>query len=331
MSDIGIEARAPKPGAGQGPTADQAPPTVRGRPGRRRSVTQRQRPLWMLIPGGVLMTLVVLIPLALGLYISLIDLDQYTLRRWVSAPFIGLQNYVEAVTDTSMLRSVWISVSFAVISTVVTIPFGVAAAVVTQNAYRGRSLVRAIFLIPYVLPSFVVATVWRTMLQPDGIVNATLAKTGVDGGLWLSGPQSYWTLILVEIWAAWPFIYLLALSGLQAVDSEVHEASALDGAPWWKKLRYVIFPYLKGPVSLAFLLATLNHINNFTLPFVLFGAPAPDDVNVLPILVYVTSFQSFRFGLSAAMAVVSLILIAIPLFIYLRAVKLDVDEEGGKK
>ena len=285
----------------------------------------------MLIPGGLLMTVVVLVPLVLGLYISLIDLDQYTLRRWVSAPFVGLQNYVEAVTDTSMLRSVWISVSFAVISTVVTIPFGVAAAVVTQNAYRGRSLVRAIFLIPYVLPSFVVATVWRTMLQPDGIVNATLAKIGIDGGLWLSGPQSYWTLILVEIWAAWPFIYLLALSGLQAVDGEVHEASALDGAPWSKKLRYVIFPYLKGPVSLAFLLATLNHINNFTLPFVLFGAPAPDDVNVLPILVYVTSFQSFRFGLSAAMAVVSFILIAIPLFIYLRAVRLDVGEDGGKK
>ena len=285
----------------------------------------------MLAPGGVLMTVVVLIPLALGLYISLIDLDQYTLRRWVSAPFIGLQNYVEAVTDTSMLRSVWISVSFAVISTVVTIPFGVAAAVVTQNAYSGRSVVRAIFLIPYVLPSFVVATVWRTMLQPDGIVNTTLAKMGLDGGLWLSGPQSYWTLILVEIWAAWPFIYLLSLAGLQAIEGEVHEASALDGASWWNKLRYVIFPYLKGPVSLAFLLATLNHINNFTLPFVLFGAPAPDDVNVLPMLVYVTSFQSFRFGLSAAMAVVSLILIAIPLFVYLRAVKLDVHEEGGEK
>ena len=130
----------------------------------------------MLIPGGLLMTVVVLVPLVLGLYISLIDLDQYTLRRWVSAPFVGLQNYVEAVTDTSMLRSVWISVSFAVISTVVTIPFGVAASVVTQNAYRGRSLVRAIFLIPYVLPSFVVATVWRTMLQPDGGCRAARSR-----------------------------------------------------------------------------------------------------------------------------------------------------------
>lgn len=333
MSDVGIEARPPRRNAVAKPAGDQAPPSA-GRgpgPGRRRSVEKRQRPLWMLIPGGVLMVLIIGVPLIIGLYISLIDLDQYTLRQWITAQFVGLQNYVEAVTQTTLLRSIWISVSFAVISTAVTVPLGVAAAVVTQNAYRGRSGVRAIFLIPYVLPSFVVASVWRTMLQPDGIVNHILGKVGIDSVLWLSGAASYWTLILVEIWAAWPFIYLLALSGLQSVDGEVHEASALDGASWWNKLRYVVFPYLKGPVSLAFLLATLNHINNFTLPFVLFGAPAPDNVNVLPMIVYVTSFQSFRFGLSAAMAVVSLILIAIPLFIYLRAVKLDVQDEGGKK
>ncbi|WP_433729715.1 carbohydrate ABC transporter permease [Actinoplanes sp. CA-051413] len=314
--------------AGRDP-AGREPPEAKAGP-RRRGVTERQRPLWLLIPGGTLMTLVIGIPLLLAFYISLIDLDQYTLRRWLEAPFIGLDNFVEAF-ESGLLHSVWISVSFAVIATVATVPLGVAAAIVTQNAYRGRGWVRAVFLIPYVLPSFVVASVWRTMLQPDGIVNATLTRAGVDGGLWLSGPRSYWTLILVEIWAAWPFIYLMALAGLQSVDSEVHEASAIDGANWWPKLRRVILPYVRGPVLLACLLATLNHINNFTLPYVLFGAPAPDDVNVMPMLVYVTSFQSLRFGLSAAMAVVSLVLIAIPLFVYLRAVRLDVHEEGGRK
>ncbi|MCM4076138.1 carbohydrate ABC transporter permease [Paractinoplanes hotanensis] len=297
---------------------------------RRRGVTERQRPLWLLTPGGVLMVLVILIPLAVALWISLIDLDQYTLRRWVEAPFIGLDNFVESFSS-GLLNSIWISVSFAVLSTIATVPIGVAAALVTQNKYRGRGLVRAVFLIPYVLPSFVVATVWRTMLQPDGVVNAWLSKVGIEGGLWLTGPRSYWALILVEIWAAWPFIYLMALAALQSVDNEVHEASAVDGAPWWPKLRRVILPYLRGPVLLACLLATLNHINNFTLPFVLFGAPAPEDVNVMPMIVYVTSFQSLRFGLSAAMAVLSLVLIAIPLFVYLRAVRLDVHEEGGRR
>ena len=311
------------------PPVQEKPRTTK-KPGRRRGVTEQQRPLWLLAPGGLLMTVVIIIPLILAFYIALIDLDQYTLRRWLQAPFIGLDNFVEAF-QSGLLHAIWISVSFAVIATAATVPLGVAAALVTQNSYRGRAWVRAIFLIPYVLPSFVVASVWRTMLQPDGIVNTLLAKVGVAGGLWLSGPKSYWTLILVEIWAAWPFVYLLALSALQSVDEEVHEASAIDGARWWPKLTRVILPYLRGPVLLACLLATLSHINNFTLPFVLFGSPAPDDVNVMPMLVYVTSFQSLRFGLSAAMAIVSLLLIAIPLFIYLRAVRLDVHEDGGRK
>ena len=330
MSSANAPAAEPGVSARRAGTPGPAGP---GRPvsgGKRvKPLSRRQRPLWMLTPGGILMTLVIVIPFLLGIWISLTDLDQYSLRRWLSAPFIGLKNYTESLSS-GLPAAIWISLSFALISTVVTLPIGVAAAIVTQNKYRGRALVRAIFLIPYVLPSFVVATVWRTMLQPDGIVNGILNKVGIGDQLWLAGPTSYWTLILVEIWAAWPFVYLLALSGLQSVDGEVHEASALDGAPWWPKLRYIVLPYLKGPLTLAFLLATLNHINNFTLPFVLFGAPAPESVNVMPMLVYVTSFQSLRFGLSAAMAIVSLIIIAIPLWFYLRAVKLDTADEGAK-
>jgi multiple sugar transport system permease protein len=300
-----------------------------GRGTRRRGLSERNRPLWMLIPGGALMIIIIIVPLLLGIYIAGLDLDQYTLRKWISAPFIGVGNFVEALGHTPLLRSVWLSVSYSLLAMIVTLPLGIAAAVATQNAFKGRALVRSIFLIPYVLPSFVVATVWRTMLQPDGIVDKVLGTVGIDPGLWLNGPQSYWTLVLVQIWASWPFIYLLALAGLQAVDHEVHEASALDGALWWKKLRFVVFPYLKGPLSLAVLIGMLHHINNFTLPFVLFGVPAPSDVEVLPILTYVTSFQSFRFGLSAAMAFVSLVLIAIPLFVYLRAVRLDDGETPG--
>jgi multiple sugar transport system permease protein len=294
---------------------------------RRRRLDTRGRPLWMLLPGGILMALVIVIPLILGVVIALLDLDQYTLRSWLQAPFIGLGNFVEALTQSSLLRSIGISASFALIVTAITLPIGVIAAVATQNAFRGRAVVRSIFLIPYVLPAFVVATVWRTILQPSGIANHALSAFGIDGGLWLNGPKSYWALVFVAIWSSWPFIYLLALSGLQSVETEVHEAAAIDGALWWAKLRYVIFPYLKGPISLAIIIAILHNINNFTLPFVLFGVPTPDAVQVMPVLTYIASFQSFRFGLSAAMAICSLVIVAIPLFVYLRAVRLDSGDE----
>lgn len=297
---------------------------------RHRGVTERNRPLWLLIPGGLMMFAIIVVPLGLGAYISVLDLDQYTLRQWLSAPFIGAGNYIEAVTKSSLLNSLWISVSVALIATAAAIPLGIAAAVATQNRFPARGLMRAVFLIPYVLPSFVVATMWHTMFQPSGIIVNALGSVGISGGLWLNGPQSYWTLVFVETWASWPFIYLLTLSGLQSVDHEVHEASALDGALWWSKLRFVIFPYLKGPLALACIISVLKHINSFTLPFVLFGVPAPQDVQTLPFLTYITSFQSLRFGLSAGMAFFSLILVAIPLVFYLRVVKLDINEGDGK-
>jgi multiple sugar transport system permease protein len=281
----------------------------------------------MMIPGGLLLVLVILVPLAVAFWISLLDLDQYTIRQWTQAPFIGLQNYVEAFTASPLLHAIFLSVSYSLIVCVVTVPIGVAAALATQNAFRGRGLIRSVYLIPYILPAFVVATVWRTMFQPGGLVDDTLSIFGIHTGLWLNGPQSYWTLIIVQVWSSWPFVYLLALAALQSVDHEVHEAAAIDGAGWWRKLTDVVFPYLRGSILLAFIIAFLHNLNAFTLPFVLFGIPAPTNVEVLPVLTYMTSFQSFRFGLSAAMAVVSLILVLIPLFIYLRAVRLDSGEE----
>ena len=299
--------------------------TARGT--RRRSATGR--PLWLMLPGGALIVVIIAVPALLALWMSLIALDQYSLRDWLGAPFVGAANYVESFAGGRLMHAIWVSVAFGVLTTVLTLPIGVAAALAVHTAFRGRGLVRSVFLIPYVLPSFVTATIWRTLLQPNGAVNTSLGWFGVDGGQWLVGERSFWTLVLVDTWAAWPFIYLLALAGLQVIDREAHEAAALDGAGWWQKLRYVVLPYLRGPLALAVIIATLSHINNFTLPYVLFGSPAPRPVEVLPMLTYSTSFETFRFGLGSAMAIMSVVLIAIPLFVYLRAVRLDTGERGG--
>src|SRR5699024_7096461 len=115
---------------------------------------------------------------------------------------------------------------------------------------------------------------------------------------------------------------LLTLAGLQTIPTELYDASAVDGVGWWQKIRHVVLPGVRGPLLLALLLSTIHHFNEFTLPYVLFGSPAPDAVNVLPVSIYTTSFQIFRFGLGAAMAVVTLIIVMIPALFYLRATKL---------
>lgn len=306
-------------------------PAAARRPSRRLSARREGRPLWMLAPGGILMVVVIVVPLVIAAIISLLDLDQYTLRDYLKAPFIGLANYLEALGGPQLLPSIGISVSFAVIVAAVSLPIGVLAALATQNAFRGRAAVRSLFIIPYVIPAFVMGQVWRTLLLRGGVVDHAFGVFGIHPGLWLNGPQAYGTLVVVQLWTSWPFAYLLILAGLQSVDHDVHEASALDGAGWWSKLWLVIFPYLRGPAALAVVILFLHNFNAFTLPYVLFGVPAPHNVDVLTLLTYSTSFQSFRFGLAAAIAVFSLVILAIPLVIYLRAVRLDVGDQRAAR
>lgn len=282
----------------------------------------------MLIPGAVLLTVIVLIPLALAIWMSLLGLSQYTIRQWLGAPFVALENYVVVVTQTQFFQSLAVSIGFAVIATVLSVPIGVAAAIVTHNVFRGRALVRSLFLVPYVIPSFVVATIWRTIMQPGGVWTGALSAFGIKSDLWLNGPNAFWTLVIVEIWASWPFIYLLTLAGLQTIEHQVFEAAALDGVTWRTQLRSIVFPNIGGPVALACIVSVLSHINNFTLPYVLFGIPAPNNVQTLPFLTYIQSFTVFRFGLGAATAVLSLVLLAIPLIVYLRMLRLDVGKEA---
>lgn len=278
----------------------------------------------MLAPIGVLLTVIILIPAAMAVWFSLVGLNQYTLRNWTRSAFVGFDNYVDAFTSSSLVQSIGTSLLVAVVTTLIVIPLGVAGALATHTAFPGRGLVRSLFLIPYVLPQFVVGTIWRTVLQPDGVLNKI---TGSDGRLWLTGDLTVPALIFVTAWSSWPFVYLLVLSGLQSIPVEVHEASALDGAGYVSKLRSIVLPYLKGPVGLASIISVLHYFNAYTLPALMFGVPAPEAINVLPVLTFTTTFTTSQFGLGAAMSIVSLILILIPLLVYLRVIKLDKGED----
>jgi multiple sugar transport system permease protein len=308
----------------EAPTAAPARGAPRGRAGRG---VRRDRPLWLMIPGGLAILLIIVIPFVIALWISLIELDQFTLREFLRAPFVSLGNYAEALQTAGLLNSLRVSVAFAVLTTAVAAPIGVLAALTVQDEFRGRGILRSVYLLPYVIPNFVVAVLWKYLLQSEGPMNTVLGVVGIDGGSWFIGDRAFWTLVLVDIWASWSFVYLLTLSGLQTIDAELYDAVAVDGASWHQKLRYIVLPGIRGPLALALLLSTIHHFNNFTLPYVLFGSPAPESVNVITLNIFETSFQVFRFGLGAAMAVVSLIIVMIPAIAYLRATKLETGHE----
>lgn len=292
------------------------------------------RPLWMLIPAAVAILVIVIIPVCLTVVLSVLNVNVNTIREWLGAPFYGIQNYINAFTQPSTLgvtlgRSIEISFMFSLLSTIVITPIGILAAFSVHRRFRGRGLARAIYLIPYVIPTFVTALIARTVfLNQTGLVDEILKGLGLSNGktYWLIGPHAYWAMQLTEIWATWPFIYLLTLAALQAIPRELYEAAALDGASIPKRLRYIVLPQLSGTLKLGMLLSTLFHFGNFTLAFVMFSSPPPPGVEVLPINAYYNAFNFFNFGIAAAIAVVTIVILIIPGYIYLRSTRLAAQE-----
>lgn len=286
--------------------------------------------MWLMWPSVILILLVVVVPFLIAVYTSFLSINEYTIHTWIHAPWVGIQNYVEALTGgnilaTSALRSLGISVAFSVITTIVITPIGILAALTVNNQFPGRVLFRSLYLVPYVIPTFVTAILWRMMfLNGTGLIDRFLAKIHLAGvnTYWLVGPKSFWAMTITDIWAAWPFIYIMVLAGLQSIPGELYEVAELDGANSWQKLTRVVLPQLRGLLGLALLLSTLYHFNNFTLPFVMFGASPPTWVTVLPLNIYTTSFNLFDFSLGSAMSIITLIIMMIPGVIYLRALRL---------
>src|SRR5690349_1509458 len=150
--------------------------------GSERSVGRAgRRPMWLVWPSVTLLVVIIGIPFLIALYISFLNLDQYTLRSWVFAPWVGLSNYITAITannviGASTLGSLGVSIAFSVLTTLCITPIGILAALTVNTQYRGRAFIRALYLLPYIMPTFVTALVWRMMfLNQTGIIDLFLS------------------------------------------------------------------------------------------------------------------------------------------------------------
>ena len=292
---------------------------------RRRSV-RREPAAWLAAPGALFFVIIVGIPLVIVVWTSVLRIGLSNIADWAAAPFAGFGNYSAALTGpnvlgVSALASVVISVEFALASTLIATPIAFFAALSVYHEFRGRALLRSVYLVPYVIPGFVVALLAQiAFLNTYGPVDKVLAAlhlASVNTYWLIGGAHSFWAMTGTEIWEVWPFMYLLLLAGLQAIPRDQLEAATVDGAGWWARLRHVVAPQLKGVYALAFGLSTLFHFGNFTLPFLLFGNTPPASVDVLPLNIYFRAFRGFDFGDASATAVFNIVILAVPAAVYL--------------
>jgi multiple sugar transport system permease protein len=308
-------------------TEPPPPPPVSPRPPRRR------RPRWkgatpylLVLPAVLLELLIHIIPMLVGIWMSFIKLTQFFIANWSEAPAAGLDNYKIAVDFSTpigraLLHSFTVSILYTVIVVGLAWLFGMSAAAVLQNSFRGRGLFRTLFLVPYSLPIYAGVITWSFMLQRDnGLVNHVLVSNLhlLDSPpFWLIGNNAFVSMAVVALWRSWPFAFLMIMAGMQSIPDEVYQAAEVDGASVWQQLRHITLGMLRPVNVVLVLMLFLWTFNDFNTPFVLFGPTPPASADLISIHIYDNSFVNWNFGLGAAMSVLLLLFLLVVTGAYL--------------
>ncbi|MEU5951907.1 sugar ABC transporter permease [Streptomyces sp. NPDC047525] len=303
------------------------PETERGprrrRPGRLRRISL---PYLLLLPALLLEILVHLLPIVIGGVMSFKELTQFFIRDWGAAPWSGLDNYkiavdLDAPVGQALLHSFFVTCAFTLLSVGLCWLIGTAAAIYLQETFKGRGILRALFLVPYALPVYAAVITWGFMFQRDnGLINHVLHdQLGLTDSapFWLIGDNSFVALLTVSVWKGWPFAFLIMMAGLQNIPREMYEAAALDGAGMWQQIRRITLPSLRPVNQVLVLVLFLWTFNDFNTPFVLFGRSAPEAADLISIHIYQSSFATWNFGTGSAMSVLLLLFLLAVTGVYL--------------
>lgn len=309
------------------------PPAAR-RAKRRRTLTQRDARTGVLLmtPTLIIVVAVVILPLLWSIVIAFQKLK--LIQIGTANPLNGftLSNFERVLGSGALWSSLGTTIVYTIGSVVLVIVLGTIAALVVRRPFRGRTFVRAAFLLPYVAPVVAVTFVWRIMLNPEfGIVNEFGQNVlGWDGpipfltqaratweilGMQISVPTALLTAIAFEGWRYFPFAFLFIMARLEALSAEPEEAALVDGAGPFQTFRYIIWPQLVPIIGVLAILRTIWTFNEFDDIFLLTGGAAGTQVASVQIYDLLTVQRDV--GAASAMSVVLAVLLIVMLSIYL--------------
>lgn len=229
--------------------------------------------------------------------------------------FVGIDNYVKILSGSNFQRTLITTTLFAVLSVAAEMVIGVLAALLLNQQFYGRSVLRALMILPWALPTVVNATLWRLIYNPEyGALNAALTQIGLLDTYrsWLGEPGTALTaLIVADCWKNFPLVALIALAALQAVPRDITAASMVDGAGAWSRFRFVIMPYLAGPLMVALVLRTIEAFKVFDIIWVMTRGGPANSTRTLSILVYQEAFSFQRAGSGASLALIVTLLVTV--------------------
>ena len=277
---------------------------------------------WLLmLPLLAVMIAVIGWPLADTVYLSFTD------ARLIGTQgqFVGIDNYQRAIAGLPFRNALLITAIFALVSVGIELVLGVLAALLLDQEFRGRTLLRAMMILPWALPTIVNATLWRLIYNPEyGALSALLTQFGILNSYrsWLGEPSSAMvSLIVADAWKNFLLVALIGLAAPQAVPKDIKAAALVDGAGAFARFRFVLWPYLAGPLMVALVLRTIEAFKVFDIIWVMTRGGPANTTRSLSILVYQEAFSFQRAGSGASLALIVTLIITMLAVFYIAAVR----------
>ncbi|MEJ5943968.1 sugar ABC transporter permease [Pseudokineococcus basanitobsidens] len=303
-----------------GRTLPAATRTPRRRPGR----VRRRPPVVFLLPTAVLLVVFGAYPLLVLVQMSFSDVGPATIiGPW---DFVGLDNYADVLGGAEVWRSLLRTVAVAAVLLLSNLVLGFVVASLLSFEGRVTSLVLSVMVFIWALPPLVSGSTWRFLLDDTGLVNAVLGLVGVGPVPWLSEPRlALWSVTAVIAWGALPFSALILRGGLLAVDPQVVEAAAIDGAGYWRTQVQVVLPLLRPTLWILGILTVLYAFKSFDYFYVLTQGGPGTATNTLPVQSYYAAFTDFDMSTGATVAVVAMAVVVALAVPYVRSLRREGD------
>jgi multiple sugar transport system permease protein len=269
-----------------------------------------------LLPLIITFSYVIIFPISLNFYYSFHE--KYAFNPYTK--FIGLLNYYRLISDPLFWNDVLNTLIYTLGSLVLQFLVGFGVALVLNESFKGRTIVRTIVMLPYFISPVVAVGIFKWMFNEIfGVVPQFLRITNIiSGSIGLLSNYAMLSLIIVSVWMFSPFVTICVLAGLQTIPPVLYEAAEIDGASSIHKLRYITLPGLKRIFVVVLLLRSVWMATKFDVPWLfLYGGPV-HATETLPVLAYIIGFREFNLGLSSTIATLLFLILVIFGILYMK-------------
>lgn len=275
------------------------------------NMTIKSRGWWIyaafVAPAILFFTLIILIPFLRAIIFSFQEWDGIS----SNISWIGWRNYQNLFHDASFWRSFTFTAKYVVATTILLNVFGLLLALGLNRAIKFRNLLRTVYFLPYVMGSVIVGFIWKFIITNQFSQIGAATGWAIFQKNWLSLPDyAFWSIVMVAVWQSVGYFMIIYLSALQGVPKDLVEASEIDGAGYWSRMRNVVFPLIRPAITINLFLAIANGFKGFDLNYSLTGGGPFGTTQSLAYHIYTEGFGRNMFTHASSKSVIFFLILA---------------------